>query len=69
MKQEIAEFASAAGKGGVVAIAAGSIFGFTLPEAAAFAALIYTSLLIVGWLFDRTRAAIRWFRNRKVPQP
>lgn len=69
MKQEIAEFASAAGKGGVVAIAAGSIFGYTLGDAAAFAALVYTSLLIAKTLFAGGVYVTRWLRGRKAPQP
>lgn len=69
MKQEFLEAASAAGKGSVVAIAAGSIFGYTLGDAAAFAALIYTTLLVAKLLIDSSLRFVRWLSARKARDP
>ena len=67
MKSEIAESIAAAGKAGVITIAGASILGYTLGDAAAFAALVYTSLLIAKFLVDATLRFVRWMRARKSP--
>jgi hypothetical protein len=66
VKQEILEAAAVGAKAVPVAVAGGYILGYTLGDAAALAALIYTCLLIIKLLLS---GVLYVLRVRKTPQP
>jgi hypothetical protein len=69
VKQEILEAAAVGAKAVPVAVAGGYILGYTLGDAAALAALVYTCLLIFKVLFSGLVSVVRWVGGRKTPQP
>jgi hypothetical protein len=53
MKQETAEVLAATAKAVPVVVTSASVAGFTLQQGVYLCTLIWTFLLIVGWLWDR----------------